>query len=264
MVGAVTAMVICLETTVLDTPVNYFASALFWLGFVSLGSFFLLQNCVHLLATALVFVTFVRLVEKSPWSSLGIRRRSLSDIFLGLGVGLADSFFFAYPFSAFAPLRPDTNLYSSILVQELWYLALNTSDAILEEVATRAYIFEKMLDFTGSYFVAAVASLSLSVALHIPRRDLNEFIAIVPSLLLLAVLYGYCRRALPRVIAHVVMNTLLWLAALNDFKWLVVSLMRPGRLSLMIAGLMIVYLTLRWSLKAVLFLFAWLKQSSLS
>src|SRR5207245_3417295 len=99
---------------------------------------------------------------------------------------------------------------------------------LFEELATRAYIIERVIDFTGNRVLAGLASVLVSLAIHLPGRTLGEMFRVTPIILLMTVLYIWRRNLVPGFIAHFVGNavTPLMLSPIRD---LVLWLVLPSR-----------------------------------
>jgi len=75
-------------------------------------------------------------------------------------------------------------------------------DILLEEFASRGYLIERMISFSGSGKLAAGCSLAFSVAMHIPGRGFALALNRAPLIMLLTVLYMLQRSVVPCLVMH--------------------------------------------------------------
>ncbi|MGA6974167.1 MAG: CPBP family intramembrane glutamic endopeptidase, partial [Candidatus Binatus sp.] len=99
---------------------------------------------------------------------------------------------------------------------------------LFEELATRAYIIERVIDFTGNRLLAGLASVLVSLAIHLPGRTLGEMFRVTPIILLMTVLYIWRRNLVPGFIAHFLGNAVTPLM-LSPIRNLVLWLVLPSR-----------------------------------
>lgn len=186
----------------------------------------------------LVVIAIARWWEKKPWSAIGISRVSPADLLLGLtGFLLYINYFYietpilAYwvktNFSFFAT----THIAHQPEWQEIW---VPVTAALFEEVATRAYIIEQVVDLSGSLALAGAASLCLSVAIHVPGRTLSQMVEVVPILLFLTILYMWCRNIAPGIITHCLGNAVETLVLFPE-RWQIMWIFHPNRNWLILA-----------------------------
>jgi membrane protease YdiL (CAAX protease family) len=185
------------------------------------------------LLVTLAIIAIARWWEKSPWSSLGISRSSLADPFLGVAAFLV---YMDYTYIENSILRDRiaTNL-SSLHVPNLTLprpvslLAILAFSVLFEELATRAYIIEHVINFTGNRLLAGLASVLVSLAIHVPGRTLGDILHISPITLLLTALYIWRRNIVPAFIAHFAGNAVVTTLVLNPIRHLVLWLVIPSR-----------------------------------
>lgn len=181
----------------------------------------------------LAVIAIARWWEKDPWSSIGISRPSLADPFLGVAAFLVyrdylfieNSILRNWIATNFSSLhRP--NLTFSIAVSLLASTALGV---LFEELATRAYIIEeRVIKFTGNRLFAGLASVLVSLAIHLPGRSLEEMLRVTPIILLMTVLYIWRRNIVPAFIAHFLGNAVATLI-LNPLRHWVLWLVIPSQ-----------------------------------
>lgn len=176
-------------------------------------------------------IAIARWWEKGPWSSLGISRPSLADPFLGVVaflvykdyVYIESSILRHWIATNFSSLHTP-NLTFSLAVCSLESTALY---ALFEELATRAYIIERVIKFTDNRLLAGLASLLVSLAIHLPAT-LEQMLRATPMTLLLTALYIWRRNIVPAFIAHFVGNAVATLL-LNPPRGWVLWLAIPSR-----------------------------------
>ena len=180
----------------------------------------------------LAIIAIARWWEKDPWSSIGISRPSLADPFLGVVAFLA---YRDYLYAANSTVRDWIATNSSSFHSPrlpfpgavLWLITL-AFGMLFEELATRAYIIERVIDFTGNRLLAGLASVLVSLAIHLPGRTLGEMFRVTPIILLMTMLYIWRRNLVPGFIAHFVGNAVADLI-LSPIRDLVLWLVLPSR-----------------------------------
>lgn len=173
----------------------------------------------------------VRIWECADWKSIGLRKLSAGDSFAVTAALLL--------FDALLPLNSS---YVSMIesrgcrytgasllpVPEKWFLAMLAGDAIFEELATRAYVIERISGFTGSRYLGAIASFVLSVAMHYPGSGSGcKALEPAPMLALFTGLYLW-RRSVPAcALAHFrSIRRWLWVFHFSDPGSIVRSMLR--------------------------------------
>jgi membrane protease YdiL (CAAX protease family) len=197
----------------------------------------------------LAVIAIARWWEKDPWSSLGISRPTLADPFLGVAAFLV---YRDYLYTANSIIRDSiaTNLSSfhsphlpfPIAVRWLTSLAFSV---LLEELGTRAYVIERVIDIRGNRWLAGLASVLVSLAIHLPGRTLGEMFHVIPIILLMTVLYIWRRNIVPGFIAHFVGNAVTTLI-LNPISQLVLWLVLPSRNWIVALPIAALYLALHY------------------
>lgn len=200
----------------------------------------------------LAVIAIARWWAKEPWSSVGISYVTLVDVLLGFGGLLLyvnyiyietpvlahwiKTNFSSFAGSHFAP-QPEW--------QEIW---IPVTASLFEEIATRAYIIEHILNLSGSLALAGIASLCLSVAIHLPGRNLGQMMEVVPILLFLTLLYVWRRNIVPGVMTHCLGNAVGTLVLLPE-RWQIMWLYNPTRNWIVLAAGVGFFLILNYVLK---------------
>jgi len=202
-----------------------------------------------LFLVTLAVIAIARWWEKGPWSSIGISPPSLTDPFLGVvaflvytdDVYIGNSILHYWIATNFSSLHTPNHTFS-IAVSLLASTALSV---LFEELATRAYIIERVIKFTGNRWLAGLASVLVSLAIHLPGRTLGEMFRVTPIILLMTVLYIWRRNLVPGFIAHFVGNavTPLMLSPIRD---LVLWLVLPSRNWIVALPAAVLYLALHY------------------
>lgn len=178
----------------------------------------------------LAIIAIARWWEKDPWSSLGISRPSLGDPFLGVAAFLVYRDYLYIGNSIVRDWIATNSSSSPRLPLPRAALALTslTFGMLLEELATRAYVIERVIAFTDNRLLAGLASVLVSLALHLPGRTLEEMLRVTPIILLMTVLYIWRRNLVPGFIGHFVGNAVMPLM-LSPIRDLVLWLVLPSR-----------------------------------
>jgi membrane protease YdiL (CAAX protease family) len=126
---------------------------------------------------------------------------------------------------------------------ERWFVALLGSDAVFEELATRGYVIERVAGFTGRRWLGAVASLLLSVAMHIPRGE-SLCAGLSPALVLALFtgLYLWRRSVAACALAHFLVDGQLVFGVPFLGQWL----RKPHYPAMLLAGEGLIYCAVRW------------------
>ena len=186
---------------------------------------YLLAPLAVLLLIALAIVAIVKRWERRPLSSIGIFRPRVSDLLLGIGAWiLYEHLLQLVIFRVFAwgPGSAAGTVPSQRMMPKL-PLAYQASSALLtgvsEEVCDRGYTIERLTVWLRSRWAAALCSLLLSLAAHVPDWGVRDLVFIAPGQFVLVGLYLATSRLLPCVIAHVAIDSYaLWLADLLPLR----------------------------------------------
>lgn len=166
------------------------------------------------LATA-ALVGFVLGIERRSLGSIGVARPTWTDLGLGLGgatVGLL-SMLVTIPLTEALGLGPDEGALA-ILQFPLWALFLAAiTAAVTEEVLFRAYPIERVLEVTGSVWLAAAFSFVVFVLLHVPMWGVGHMVTISGVSVVLVALYVQSRSLAPVMIAHFLADFVLLVVA---------------------------------------------------
>src|ERR1700678_618197 len=187
------------------------------------------QALVFLLTgAALILLTFAW--ERNNTRSLGLSRPYFGDLLLAVSAWLLYQLIsrIIFDFHLYAPVTHtdlgDSQIFFSLPAR--WSITLLVLDVVFEEFASRAYVIERMISFSGSRILAGAVSLVLSISLHIPGRDVWQTLYRIPMMLILTALYVRRRSIVPCVFTHVLMDTAA-LVLLFQFPWLLLWVIHP-------------------------------------
>jgi membrane protease YdiL (CAAX protease family) len=214
-----------------------------WTGFSSHDTFGVLSFSVCSLQV-LLLVCFVRYCEHKGPKSIGIQAVSSLDVLWAVVLGCSSLWitgltarieapFHPRPGMALPPRLTDTGLaYVGNLLNGSYLIAQGTSQgaayaflimtlplslalvllasgAVWEELAYRAYVFERMAGLTKSIWLGALSSLVVSLALHVPAWGITGAVRRLPLFLILVLFYIWRRNALACALAHFLSNAML-------------------------------------------------------
>lgn len=186
---------------------------------ISPQSIFPFSNCIYFLTSIVLLILVVRYWEGSEVKALGLSAPLLASVLLGIGAWLL--------FQVSTPMllwwgRLVTMLASTSGASQLpsfdrqmwnlsepWFYAIIAADVVFEELVTRAYLIERLTTFIGSVWIAGAISFLLSLALHMPGRNLYEALLRAPLILLLVAMYLYTRSLIACSLFHFLVNATL-------------------------------------------------------
>ena len=187
------------------------------------------QALVFLLSgAALILLTFGW--ERNNPGSLGLSKPYFGDLLLAVSAWLFYQLIsrIIFDFHLYSPVT-HTGLGDSEIFLSLpprWSVTLLILDVVFEELATRAYVIERMISFTGSRVLAGTISIVLSISLHIPGRDIWQALRRIPMMLVLTALYVWRRSIVPCVSTHILMDVGVFVI-LFHFPWLLLWIIHP-------------------------------------
>ena len=177
-----------------------------------------------------VLILLTLVWERNNSRSLGLSRPYFGDLLLAVSAWLFYQLInrFIYDFHLYTPVThaglDDSEVFFSLPAR--WSITLLVLDVVFEELATRAYVIERMISFTGSRVLAGTVSLVLSISLHIPGRDVWQALHRIPSMSLLTGLYVWRRSIAPCALTHVLLDTATFFL-LFHFPWLLLWIIHP-------------------------------------
>jgi membrane protease YdiL (CAAX protease family) len=153
-----------------------------------------------------VILLYVALVEHKPLSSIGLRKPSVSTLLIGAAtgvlmvVGVITIFFVVFPM---LHLSANKAQMESILSTPLWYrVLLVTRAAVAEEVLFRGYPIERIREWTGNRFIAALISIAAFTYAHLSSWGAPQLIVAGFGGVLLTGLYLWRRNLWANMLAH--------------------------------------------------------------
>ena len=159
---------------------------------------------VFWVAFFLFILLYVGAVERRPLSSIGFRMPKLWDIPIGvLGAVLiigGDIAISIVDRALHLAVKPQI---TALFATPFWYRAfVVTRAAVVEETAFRGYGFERIVDLTGSRWLAAVVTFALFTFAHYSGGGLALVFAAACGGLVLTLLYLWRRNLWTTILAH--------------------------------------------------------------
>ncbi|WP_210480451.1 CPBP family intramembrane glutamic endopeptidase [Naasia sp. SYSU D00948] len=158
-------------------------------------------------ALCIAVLALVRLGERRPWASLGMRSPGLKWLALAVVLGIALSLLvplLAAVASAVLP-RQGEGTVGSVATGHHWLVLLIAvlTAAVTEEVLFRGYAIERLLELSGSRWVAGGVSLAAFTLTHAAGWSLAHVVGVViPLGAALTLLYLWRRNLVVVVVAH--------------------------------------------------------------
>jgi len=153
-----------------------------------------------------VVLSYVALVERKPFSSIGFRKPSVSTLLIGavtgvlMVLGVVTIFFVIFPMLHLAANKAQMQ---SILSTPLWYrVLLVTRAAVAEEVLFRGYPIERIREWTGNRWIAALISVAAFTYAHLSSWGAPQLIVAGFGGVLLTGLYLWRRNLWANMLAH--------------------------------------------------------------
>jgi len=151
---------------------------------------------------------YVKKVEKREWSSLGFKSfdgaRDVKWGLIGFGLG-GMSFAITGPIVAMLDMESTMDGVMKLMIYPLWIrIGIAIIAGITEEVLFRTYPIERLTEWTGSIWLAALISIVLFAGLHIPFWSLGGAIQIGIGTIIWTLIYVKTRSIWAMIIMHVV------------------------------------------------------------
>ena len=153
-----------------------------------------------------VVLLYVVLVERKPLSSIGLRRPSAMTLLIGavtgvlMVIGVVTIFFVVFPM---LHLTGNKAQMQSILSTPLWYrVLLVTRAAVAEEVLFRGYPIERIREWTGNRWIAALISVVAFTYAHLSSWGAPQLLVAGFGGILLTALYLWRRNLWANMLAH--------------------------------------------------------------
>jgi membrane protease YdiL (CAAX protease family) len=208
---------------------HFLGSAFAQYGLISVDSIDPAIQALGFLLPGAAIVLLAIVWERDGARSLGVSKPYFGDLPLAVSAWLFYQIIFRFIFFRFYTPATHKGLGDSQVFLSLparWSISLLVLDVVFEEFATRAYVIERVISFTGSRMLAGAVSLVLSISLHIPGRDVWQALRRIPMMSLLTVLYIWRRSILPGVFTHILMDAAVFVL-LFHFPWLLLSVIHP-------------------------------------
>ncbi|HEY2351010.1 MAG TPA: CPBP family intramembrane glutamic endopeptidase [Candidatus Acidoferrum sp.] len=157
------------------------------------------------LAVVIVFFYAVR-IERLPLSSIGLRRPGLWDLVLAILTGVLMVVGIVVIYSVVFPrfhLQMNTREMNSLMSTPFWYrFLLVTRAAVAEEALFRGYPLERLIELSGSRWIAALLSWAAFTIAHLSSWGWPQLIVAGFGGVLLTALYLWRRNLYANMLAH--------------------------------------------------------------
>jgi membrane protease YdiL (CAAX protease family) len=184
------------------------------------------------LQVTLAVIAIIYFWERAPGASVGLSIPSSADFALGIAGFLL---YMNYKYYGDSILRGWLATgFPSFLSQhaaphvELWLVWDSMVAVLFEELVTRAYIIERMLDLTGSRLASGIASFTVSLLIHAPGRSITVLAGVTPIILFMTLVYLWRRNIVPGFTAHFLGNAVIALM-LTRSRWMLLWIFDPNR-----------------------------------
>ncbi len=168
-------------------------------------------------------VAVVLLGEKQPLSTLGLHRQTRRSIIIALSAsiviavgGTLISLGLFKLLNLPLPTLPTERITGFPLWLALWIVI---SSSIAEEVLYRGFVLERLEQVTGSIWTGGLITLSWFTLLHLPLGVTYTLLIVLPTSIMITLLYIWQRDLIATIIVHLVFNApiaaaslLFWLA----------------------------------------------------
>jgi membrane protease YdiL (CAAX protease family) len=158
-------------------------------------------------AVTLIVILYILVVERRPLSSIGLGRPTWRTLAFGIAGGVVLTVGFGL-FSAvilpFLHLHMNDRAMTSLIRTPLWFrVLLVLRAAVFEEICYRGHTIERVIELTGSRWIAALVSIAAFTVAHVGFWGwTGQLLAVAFAAIVLAGLYLW-RRDLPaNMLAH--------------------------------------------------------------
>lgn len=157
---------------------------------------------------AAAILLWLRLGERLPLSSIGLRPPKGKDLLYALVAAAVLFAVFIVHFSIIVPIfhldaTRATTERNSILARQFWYrLMLVTRASVVEEILFRGYLIEKVRQLTGSTLWAGVVSVAAFTYAHLSGWGAVHLIPVFAGAVTFAVLYVRRHNLPANMVAH--------------------------------------------------------------
>lgn len=174
-----------------------------------------LKDARHMLATEAIYwalvaavLAYVVFVEKRSLISIGLRRASMFDLFIGVVFALATIAGLAALYIVVIPaLHLETKSLDTLTAAPVWWLVISVIRAgVSEEVLFRGYPIERLKELTGSRVVAALVPLALFALAHVGPWGWSHLIIAGFGGAMFTWLYFWRRSLWANILAHIMVD----------------------------------------------------------
>ena len=176
-----------------------------------------MKGCGFLLGVA-ALLAIIQLWERCGWKTVGLKSISFTDFLAVLAISFLDlrmralAFHLALPWgsapSGHSAGDSGNRVTAVALLNVPWATLVGfvASDALFEELGSRAYIIERFFALTGNMWMAAAISWAVSILAHAYAWGARGALARAPELFLLVILYVWRRNLLASIAAHMLLD----------------------------------------------------------
>lgn len=153
-----------------------------------------------------VFIIFyVLVIERRPLSSIGFRAPGVMDLVLGFIFAVVMVFGMGFIFSVLLPALhlSVAQKITALFQAPFWFrILLVTRAAFVEEIAFRGYGFERLTEFSGSKWLAALVTCALFTLAHYSGGGWGQVIIAAWGGVMLTALYLWRRNLWANILCH--------------------------------------------------------------
>jgi len=162
-------------------------------------------------AVVAIMVALVRVAERRPLSSIGVRPLGRTDVLVAIAAGiailtgLAGIYYLVFPLLGVS----EGGQMDQLLATPLWWRCISViRAAVSEEVLYRGYAIERLTDLTGHRGVGAVLSCTAFAVAHVGWWGWGHLLIAGFAGAALTVLYLWRRNLGVNIVAHFVVDGL--------------------------------------------------------
>jgi membrane protease YdiL (CAAX protease family) len=157
-------------------------------------------------ALTAVLLLYVVLVERKSLSSIGLKLPGLVDCLLAVGTAMVLVGAMVFSYAVLFPslhLKANTGQMNALLHTPFWYrFWLVTRAAVSEEILFRGYPIERIREWSGSRWLAALFSVAAFTYAHLAGWGPAQLIPVAWAGIVLALLYLWRRNLGTNILAH--------------------------------------------------------------
>jgi len=160
-------------------------------------------------AVVALMLVYIRVVERRPLSSIGLRPMGRRDVLVGVAAGIAILAGLAVLYYLVLPRLGlgETDSMNQVLATPLWWrCALVLRASVAEEILYRGYAIERLTELTGHRGIAAALSCVAFTVVHLDYWGLGHLLIAGFAGIALTALYLWRRNLGINILAHAVID----------------------------------------------------------